>query len=235
MKFWLANDDETRAAGAALAADLLELAHTMPVVVFVRGNLGAGKSTFVRGFLSHAGVSGVMPSPTYTLVEPYTVDSLNLFHMDAYRIADGAELDYLGLDTIDQPGTIVLIEWPDHVQNELPAPTVTVTLEISVRPVGHGKLDSGQGTSAQDSQPGTPDVGRLLRLAGTVPAREPVPGDETVQGTESDAAPVPSESARAPEPGAVSVRPEPESMAPGSAREVLGTSDGWRCLIQVLT
>ncbi|MFK8031136.1 MAG: tRNA (adenosine(37)-N6)-threonylcarbamoyltransferase complex ATPase subunit type 1 TsaE [Gammaproteobacteria bacterium] len=134
LNLWLADDQQTRQAGAALAAALVPFAQSEPLVIFVRGDLGAGKSTLVRGFLSRAGVRGVMPSPTYSLVEPYQTDSLKIFHMDAYRLADAAELDYLGLDDIDAPGSILLVEWPDHIRNALPKPALTVDLAMAARP-----------------------------------------------------------------------------------------------------
>ncbi len=169
MKFWLSNEEETRRAGAALAAGLLPLASSTPVVVFVRGNLGAGKSTFVRGFLSHVGVTGVMPSPTYSLVEPYQTDGLNVFHMDAYRIADGAELDYLGLDDIEQSGSILLVEWPDHVRDELPAPTATVDLEMSLHPDRHSSAKTlGLGQAQDQAQDRHSSAKPLVRAEGGV-------------------------------------------------------------------
>lgn len=152
MRFWLADEDETRAAGAALAPTLISMASAAPVVVFIRGNLGAGKSTLVRGVLSEIGVKGVMPSPTYTLVEPYQVGALKVFHMDAYRLADGAELDYLGLDDINEPGSVLLVEWPDHVSDALPEPSMTVDLEVAPHPhdIESEKRDKSTGVLHMD-------------------------------------------------------------------------------------
>lgn len=149
MRFSLANEFDTRAAGAALASTLLPLGDTCPIVVFIRGNLGAGKSTLVRGFLAQAGVTGVMPSPTYSLVEPYQVGKLKLFHMDAYRMTEGVELDYLGLDDIGEVGSVLLVEWPDHIREALPEPSITLDLEMAAPPISaasHVPSDR-QGTS----------------------------------------------------------------------------------------
>ncbi len=190
MQFWLANENDTRAAGAALASTLVSMAATAPVVVYVRGNLGAGKSTLVRGLLTEIGVSGVMPSPTYTLVEPYHVGTIKVFHMDAYRLADGAELDYLGLDDVDEPGSILLVEWPDNVRDALPEPSITLDLEVAPHPHRYESAKrrpntnvahSGQDASVSEiDSPETADAGgemtdpgRLLRV--TVNA---VPGHE---------------------------------------------------------
>lgn len=134
VSLWLEDEQQTRRAGGALWRLLVPLVADRSVVIFVRGNLGAGKSTFVRGFLTAAGITGVMPSPTYSLVEPYETDGIRLFHMDAYRLADAVELDYLGLDDMHQPGAVTLIEWPDHLRDALPEPCVTVDLAMAQRP-----------------------------------------------------------------------------------------------------
>jgi tRNA threonylcarbamoyladenosine biosynthesis protein TsaE len=180
MQVWLANEDDTRAAGAALAPILVSMTTSAPVVVFIRGNLGAGKSTLVRGLLTELGVKGVMPSPTYTLVEPYQVGSLKVYHMDAYRLADGAELDYLGLDDINAAGSVLLVEWPDHVSGALPAPSLTLDLELAPNPDQSGlkkrreNIDMANAdleAESKDIQTGTSaggdglaDPGRLLGI-----------------------------------------------------------------------
>ena len=80
--------------------------------VLLRGELGAGKSSFARGFIKAAGHGGAVPSPTYTLVEPYKLASGNIYHIDLYRVSDEKELRYLGWNELDDG--MRLVEWPDR-------------------------------------------------------------------------------------------------------------------------
>lgn len=98
-------------------------------VVFLRGELGAGKTTFARALLRALGVGERVKSPTYSLLERYMVNDRDAFHLDLYRIADAGELEWLGLDELDAPGTLVLVEWPERGRGALPSPDLEVTLE----------------------------------------------------------------------------------------------------------
>lgn len=98
-------------------------------VVYLRGELGAGKTTFARALLRALGVGERVKSPTYSLLERYMVNGHDAFHLDLYRIADAGELEWLGLDELDSPGTIVLVEWPERGRGALPAPDLEVMLE----------------------------------------------------------------------------------------------------------
>lgn len=106
-------------------------------VVYLRGELGAGKTTFARALLQAMGVGERVKSPTYSLLERYSVNGHDAFHLDLYRIADAGELEWLGLDELDAPETIVLIEWPERGRGALPKPDLDITLE-----------HAGQGRSA---------------------------------------------------------------------------------------
>lgn len=80
--------------------------------VLLRGELGAGKSTFARALINAAGHAGPVPSPTYTLVEPYQLPRANIYHIDLYRVLDEEELAYLGWEELDDG--LRLVEWPDR-------------------------------------------------------------------------------------------------------------------------
>jgi len=90
----------------------------------LRGELGTGKSTFARAFIKAAGHKGPVPSPTYTLVEPYKLPSVNIYHVDLYRISTEDELRYLGWNELDDG--FRLVEWPDR------APGLTEAADLSV-------------------------------------------------------------------------------------------------------
>jgi len=80
--------------------------------MLLQGELGAGKSTFARAFIKAAGHKGTVPSPTYTLVEPYELAAGNIYHIDLYRVSDKAELRYLGWNELDDG--FRLVEWPER-------------------------------------------------------------------------------------------------------------------------
>jgi tRNA threonylcarbamoyladenosine biosynthesis protein TsaE len=103
------------AATQALAAKLVA---TLPadksgLLVLLQGELGAGKSTLARAMLRHMGYSGRVPSPTYTLVEPYELSGVTVYHIDLYRLSGAKELEYLGWD--DLRDGLILLEWPERV------------------------------------------------------------------------------------------------------------------------
>jgi tRNA threonylcarbamoyladenosine biosynthesis protein TsaE len=92
--------------------------------LLLRGELGAGKSTFARALIRAAGHAGAVPSPTYTLVEPYNLSRGNIYHVDLYRVSDEEELRYLGWNELDDGCRIV--EWPDR------APGITEQADLSL-------------------------------------------------------------------------------------------------------
>ena len=125
----LSDADATEALGAWLWRELGNR-YGYRAVVFLSGDLGAGKTTLVRGLLHAAGHEGVVKSPTYTLLEPYNIGELEVFHFDLYRVNDPVELEFVGIDEIvDGPG-VKLFEWPERAADWLPAPQVHVRLEV---------------------------------------------------------------------------------------------------------
>lgn len=123
----LADETATQALGGALALalDALGAAGEEGCLILLEGELGAGKTTLVRGLLRAAGHTGPVPSPTYTLVEPYEVGGKPLFHLDLYRIADPEELEYLGWR--DMADAVSLVEWPQR------APALVARADLVIR------------------------------------------------------------------------------------------------------
>ncbi|MGO9804423.1 MAG: tRNA (adenosine(37)-N6)-threonylcarbamoyltransferase complex ATPase subunit type 1 TsaE [Steroidobacteraceae bacterium] len=118
--------EETENLGARLARARAAFAAALGVV-YLEGGLGAGKTTFARGFARAAGFSGVLRSPTYTLLEVYPLTVGSLVHVDLYRVQSLAELESLGLRDLLLPGHVWLIEWPGHGAGRLPAADLTAS------------------------------------------------------------------------------------------------------------
>jgi tRNA threonylcarbamoyladenosine biosynthesis protein TsaE len=125
---------QMRAIGAQLAL-ALESVRDASVVISLRGDLGAGKTTLVGGFMSALGHRGPVRSPTYTLVEPYELAQRALYHLDLYRLVDPAEVEGLGVRDLLIGNSVLLIEWPEKGG----AFTPPADLDIAIEYAGAGR------------------------------------------------------------------------------------------------
>ena len=135
----LADAGATEALGRALAANLPARA-----VLYLEGDLGAGKTTLARALLRGLGVTGAVRSPTYTLVERYSTVAGDVVHLDLYRIADPEELHFLGLDDLIAVTRLWLIEWPERGRGVLPRADLHLRLSVA----GDGRAAQFEATSA---------------------------------------------------------------------------------------
>ncbi|HEY5646101.1 MAG TPA: tRNA (adenosine(37)-N6)-threonylcarbamoyltransferase complex ATPase subunit type 1 TsaE [Pseudomonadales bacterium] len=117
------------AATLSFGAELLEFLAGAPLV-FLYGQLGAGKTTLVRGILRALGHEGSVKSPTYTLLEPYEIGGRTIYHFDLYRIGDSEELDFIGIDELMDADAMKLVEWPERASARLPEPDVVIRLSL---------------------------------------------------------------------------------------------------------
>ena len=121
------NEDEMMALGGELAKHCIQ---QRSCIVFLQGELGAGKTTLVRGFLRALGHPGRVKSPTFTLVEHYHLHERDIYHFDFYRLIDPEELELIGIRDYLSGDAICLIEWPERAASLLPAPDITCKIDI---------------------------------------------------------------------------------------------------------
>ncbi len=125
MQILLADEMATLNLGEKLATQ----SPPEQATIHLEGELGAGKTTFARGFLHALGHHGKVKSPTYTLVERYDVDGRIIYHFDLYRLTDPEELNYLGMDDYFSDNSLCLIEWPQQAGNALSPPDLLLSLQ----------------------------------------------------------------------------------------------------------
>ncbi|MFQ5994224.1 MAG: tRNA (adenosine(37)-N6)-threonylcarbamoyltransferase complex ATPase subunit type 1 TsaE [Acidiferrobacterales bacterium] len=114
---------EMEAMGARLVCGIREVQ-----LVYLYGLLGTGKTTLVRGLLHELGYAGVVKSPTFTLVEPYSFDGFDAYHFDLYRLKEPEELEFLGFRDYVRDESVCLVEWAERGEGVLPTPDVDVRI-----------------------------------------------------------------------------------------------------------
>lgn len=133
--------------GAALARSLPSV-EAAPLLLYLAGDLGAGKTTLARGLLAQLGAPGPVRSPTYTLVEMHALPALTVVHADLYRLDDPAELEPLGLRERYAPRHLWIVEWPERAGDALPG--ADLHLLLTIEPAAHRV--QGRGGTARGAQ-----------------------------------------------------------------------------------
>lgn len=115
---------DTARAGAEIADSLV-----MPSCVYLKGDMGAGKTTLCKAILAKLGYEGTVTSPTYNLIQEYELESGVVQHMDLYRLQDPEELEFLAIEDLWTENSLFLIEWPEKGEGALPAPDYTISVQ----------------------------------------------------------------------------------------------------------
>ncbi len=139
------------AATTDLGAQLARAVEADPGgVIFLQGDLGAGKTCLARSLIHSLGHQGRVVSPTYTLLEPYSMNDFTVFHLDLYRLSDPEELVMLGIRDIDTEVDLMLVEWPEHGLGALPK--MDLCLHLQDAEEGRGRVIEARPETAKGAR-----------------------------------------------------------------------------------
>jgi len=130
LTFTLKDEEATVALGTALA-NTVQQELSQGIIVYLNGDLGAGKTTLTRGFVRGMGHKGNVKSPTYTLVEPYDLGDWQVYHFDLYRLNSEEEAYDMGIDEYFYSGNWCFIEWPEKTPNLIPIDHASIHMKIT--------------------------------------------------------------------------------------------------------
>ncbi len=132
-EFKIKGEEQSIELGRIMSKVCLPLAKNnhSSILIYLVGDLGAGKTTFSKGFIEGCGYQDIVRSPTYTLVEPYDFDDFSVYHFDLYRLLDPEELEYMGIRDYFEKTSVCLIEWPEKAEGLLPPADVKMSFTYS--------------------------------------------------------------------------------------------------------
>ena len=126
------HDSETKTLGFHIAQDFLNLKKGVLSVLFLSGELGAGKTVFTKGFLKGLGYKGMVKSPTFSIVDIYEINNFTVFHFDLYRITSPVELLEIGIEEyLEKKESLCIFEWPERAEQLLPFPDLKIEIKLT--------------------------------------------------------------------------------------------------------
>ncbi len=134
MKYYFQNEEAMLQFGQNLAQAMQNILNKSPkqgIVIYLNGDLGAGKTTLTRSIIRSFGYQGNVKSPTYTLVEEYALSSIDIYHFDLYRLADPEELEFMGIKDYFRAGTLCLLEWAEKGTGMIPNADLIIQIEYA--------------------------------------------------------------------------------------------------------